>query len=985
MGKPIIPLLTTAVGAAPAGALIFKGEINVPADFPTLVLVQNGWTYIVKTNVTDNDPTKTNTGQSFLAGDEIAWNGTNWTELGSIDLWVDDGTDLKPIIDGRNINALTGLLKDNDVTAGVAIGDASNTSYNGQNKSIIGSLNQTLTDQLSAGYYSGGAVTDNLDGKVNVAAGFGFFRISNSPTAKLEYLGWSSASAVVLTDNSSNYIYIDYNAGTPIVAVTTNGDLIRDNENDKFEISEVYREGNDLQIDSHRQYANDAISRFQKYVYDLNRIQRANAKGGLILGETGTRNVTVTQGWVYIKLDRSTLVAIDTSGSDTFDRYYSDGGAGWIKQPAQTQWDNAQYDGGGGSLVPMTGNKYSYQDFYEEGDGGLISIYAQAEYVALSQAENAPTASSLPGRIGDHALYIGRIVFQRNALTAQTILSAFTTILPAANVTDHGNLAGLPDDDHTQYALLLGRAGSQILIGGTAVSENLTLQSTSNATKGKINLGIAATSFFTETTETLTLNNLTASSLIGADGSKQIVTITALPNGTTATTQAPLDNSTKVATTAYVEAAVVVENLWDRDVGNTALYPFNAGDKIAGGTGSAVNLTLTSTSHATKANINLGSAATSFFDEVNERLTISDSAFVKSLVVNSTAGSINDGIFVKSSAAHGDLVWQSYQINGTTRISEEGLISSHGYYSLFNSSDGESIRLWAGGNSYTLNNWGIGTGNPLYRLAVWDDADILASFARTGAGPASIRIENSVGELGTMTYIAGGGLAFSTDNHINLFKVNDGGSITFNGASANNGLAIKGSGGNEVLHLYQSDGTLMAEFDTDGNHPRLLMYDDSGVLNMSMENLTGTANRSPGWRGYPSSAAFSMTHWAGGVGDTGTAPLFILRSSIGNAVTTARPLLDIQNYTTPKFRFNYDGKIGINTITLAGQASVYQGSTTAAIPVLYLTQLDTDEPFLQLVGGADQGSVPSSTTDSAVSVIVKYAGTSYRMALWAIP
>ena len=51
---------------------------------------------------------------------------------------------------------------------------------------------------------------------------------------------------------------------------------------------------------------------------------------------------------------------------------------------------------------------------------------------------------------------------------------------------DHGSISGLGDDDHTQYALLAGRAGGQLLIGGTVASNNLTLESTSNPTKGSI-------------------------------------------------------------------------------------------------------------------------------------------------------------------------------------------------------------------------------------------------------------------------------------------------------------------------------------------------------------------------------------------------------------------------------------------------------------------------------------------------------------------
>lgn len=53
-------------------------------------------------------------------------------------------------------------------------------------------------------------------------------------------------------------------------------------------------------------------------------------------------------------------------------------------------------------------------------------------------------------------------------------------------VTDHGALTGLSDDDHTQYALLAGRSSGQTLTGGTASGDDLTLRSTTNATKGDV-------------------------------------------------------------------------------------------------------------------------------------------------------------------------------------------------------------------------------------------------------------------------------------------------------------------------------------------------------------------------------------------------------------------------------------------------------------------------------------------------------------------
>lgn len=62
---------------------------------------------------------------------------------------------------------------------------------------------------------------------------------------------------------------------------------------------------------------------------------------------------------------------------------------------------------------------------------------------------------------------------------------SWTTV--SGGVTAHSALTGLTSgDDHTQYALLAGRSGGQTLIGGTASGNNLTLQSTSHATKGRI-------------------------------------------------------------------------------------------------------------------------------------------------------------------------------------------------------------------------------------------------------------------------------------------------------------------------------------------------------------------------------------------------------------------------------------------------------------------------------------------------------------------
>lgn len=72
------------LGMTGSDPLLFKGSVSVATDFPLLAAVQNGWLYRVLLDVTDSGGGgRTGTAQSFLAGAEIAWNGTDWTELGA--------------------------------------------------------------------------------------------------------------------------------------------------------------------------------------------------------------------------------------------------------------------------------------------------------------------------------------------------------------------------------------------------------------------------------------------------------------------------------------------------------------------------------------------------------------------------------------------------------------------------------------------------------------------------------------------------------------------------------------------------------------------------------------------------------------------------------------------------------------------------------------------------------------------------------------
>jgi hypothetical protein len=103
----------------------------------------------------------------------------------------------------------------------------------------------------------------------------------------------------------------------------------------------------------------------------------------------------------------------------------------------------------------------------------------------LNLAADLPTrllGADSDGDVGETTIGAGLqiVAGELSADTAQLATQYDLTIL------DHGALTGLTDDDHTQYALLAGRATGQVLTGGTASGDDLTLRSTTDATKGDI-------------------------------------------------------------------------------------------------------------------------------------------------------------------------------------------------------------------------------------------------------------------------------------------------------------------------------------------------------------------------------------------------------------------------------------------------------------------------------------------------------------------
>lgn len=125
----------------------------------------------------------------------------------------------------------------------------------------------------------------------------------------------------------------------------------------------------------------------------------------------------------------------------------------------------------GSDLILQT-NTLPFDEGYSLGEAGRRwdSLYLLTGISDGTTSISQPTLQALRNTLGT---ITGQTLFWNNAT------SLWEASLPDTEI-DHGGISGLSDDDHAGYLWMAGRAGSQLVYGGTAVSENLILISNGN-------------------------------------------------------------------------------------------------------------------------------------------------------------------------------------------------------------------------------------------------------------------------------------------------------------------------------------------------------------------------------------------------------------------------------------------------------------------------------------------------------------------------
>jgi hypothetical protein len=300
---------------------------------------------------------------------------------------------------------------------------------------------------------SGFDLTDNLDGTVSIDSGSAVLRSTNTAHGELNgYAVPASVPAdVVLTDEKTNYIMVDYNGGTPkIIAIDDLNTLLGDRT--LTLVYAVNRLGNDLHIIDLRALNVDYQRKNMIKDYLVHRFEYAS---GAQVADEGSLQFSITEGLFYVLNNQQTLPTLDTSVSGTFEYIYSDGVGGWTRVASSTAIDNANYDDGSGTLAAVGNNKWSNHFIYGvlNTPGHYNVVYGTEEYASLSEAQSAGAPSSLPSDLDNlsTAVLIAKVIVQEGITPFSDIQSPFEESLISGSASSHNGLAGLQGGQANEY------------------------------------------------------------------------------------------------------------------------------------------------------------------------------------------------------------------------------------------------------------------------------------------------------------------------------------------------------------------------------------------------------------------------------------------------------------------------------------------------------------------------------------------------------
>ena len=424
-------------------------------------------------------------------------------------------------------------------------------------RATTNSTYHSLTDLFntgSVGQIAGGVASSAATSTVSVTSGSCIIAIGTNANDPVVFADFPSASNLFMVDQRASWICVKYNSNNPIIAVYT-GTSATDysepaaiNYQDVFPLAYVTRQGTELYVTNNPRRIQDAPGGLMNRFHRTLPLSRDERTGGLILGETGTRNITVSAGALFDRQNRFAIDAINTSGAGSFSTFYRSGATtSFVETEDVTQWPNTQYDLNG-VLTTVPANRFANQWWYLTTEGYLAMVYGRALYTSASAAALGPIPSTLPLQLNVHARLIARVTFQGSAASYTAIDSAFANTFGSSANASHNNLSGLQGGSGSDY-YHLSSADYTNLTSGNPTFTSLSASSISASTlySGSTNLY----SIFLTTADGNDITRVQPGSNIttGGTGNNPVISLAASPSVNAFTASGATSLQTVSATT----------------------------------------------------------------------------------------------------------------------------------------------------------------------------------------------------------------------------------------------------------------------------------------------------------------------------------------------------------------------------------------------------------------------------------------------------
>jgi len=276
-------------------------------------------------------------------------------------------------------------------------------------------------------------------------------RNENSVTGNLTFVEKAAEDNIAITAaNTTYYVSLNYNSGSPTITVSTTNPYDSDYRN--IPIGKVMKDGsNNVHYVNSGFRLSDGVEKLHQRSGSLKAYELAS---GNTIAYSGTNNFTMAAGVVYAGANRITQDAYD-SAVTTFIPVYSDGGSGWTEDTPRNTIDYTKYDDGDGVLGDVGVSKYGCHWVYRHIDSGDVYVVYGVDSYNLAEALTASEPDK-PIHLSDFGVLIGRIVAPQAGGSFSDIAMVTDVTFTGTATSDHGNLGGLADDDHTQYLLADG-------------------------------------------------------------------------------------------------------------------------------------------------------------------------------------------------------------------------------------------------------------------------------------------------------------------------------------------------------------------------------------------------------------------------------------------------------------------------------------------------------------------------------------------------